>query len=80
MVADEQIEPPPPFQWGGYVRVRDTATEHYSIIEGSVCGVRRVESVATATRFGTGIGSSLLLVEGADGEAIEIPIEFLEVG
>ena len=80
MISDEQVELPPPFQWGECVRVRRGATEHYAIIEGWVCGVRRVENAATAMTFGTEIGSLLLLVEGADGEAVEIPIEFLEVG
>jgi hypothetical protein len=80
MIADEQEELPLPFQWGGYVRVRSNATERYSITEGWACGVRRIENAATAIKVGTVIGSLLLLVEGTDGKAIEIPIEYLEVG
>jgi hypothetical protein len=80
MPAYENVDVPPPFEWGGCVRLRSNAAGHYPIREGSVCGVRRVETVETATKFGTTVGSLLLLVEGADGEAFEIPIEFLEVG
>jgi hypothetical protein len=80
MAADERIDLPPPFRWGGYVRLSSRATKWYAIAEGSVCGVRRVENGPTAAKFGTQIGSLLLLVEGGCGNAIEIPIELLEVG
>ena len=80
MVAGEQISLPPPFQWGGYVRLRHSAAKQYPIAEGSICGIRCVENEPTAKEFGTKIGSLLLLVEGRCGKAIEIPIERLEVG
>lgn len=80
MVADKQIDLPPPFHWGGYVRLKSSATKQYPITEGSVCGVRRVENDSIALGFGTRIGSLLLLVEGGCGKAIEIPIEHLEAG
>jgi hypothetical protein len=80
MAAGERINLPPPFQWGGYVRLRSHVTKQHAIAEGSVCGVRRVENGPTAAKFGTQIGSLLLLVEGGCGNAVEIPIELLEVG
>lgn len=67
------------FTWGDSVHVVDTAPEKYLIVgDGCICGIRSIEDNATATSFGEPVGVLLYLVEGVDGEAIEIPEHLLE--
>jgi hypothetical protein len=42
-----------------------------------VCGLRAIETTAAAEEFSQPIGTTLYLVEFAEGEAIEVPEAFL---
>jgi len=66
------------FDWGEPVKVFDNAPEKYLAVgQGSVCGIRQIDTEAVATDFNEPIGTILYLVEGSSGEAIEIPERFL---
>jgi len=68
------------FDWGDAVRVVDNAPQRYLLIDqGSVCGIRIIDTEAVAEDFCEPIGSALYLVEAGNGEAIEIPERFLEI-
>ncbi len=66
------------FDWGEPVKVIDSAPEKYLAVgQGSVCGIRQIDTVTVATEFGEPVGTVLYLVEGSTGDAIEIPEQFL---
>jgi len=67
------------FDYGESVRLIDPALiQSYDIQFGSVCGFREATDIATAETFRVPLGSILVLVEGNDGTAIEIPEVCLE--
>jgi len=66
------------FVWGDSVKIIESAPKKYLEVElGSVCAIRLIETEFVSTEFGEPIGSILYLIEGSDGEAIEIPERFL---
>jgi hypothetical protein len=66
------------FDWGEPVKITDNAPEKYlAVAQGSVCGIRQIDTEGVAKDFGEPIGTVLYLVEGSAGEAIEIPERFL---
>lgn len=69
------------FKWGDTVRIAAEAPDHFRPgHQGSVCGVRVVETEDHAQLTKEQIGTALLLVEFGDGQAVEIPERFLEQG
>lgn len=63
---------------GDSVKITEDAPEKYQKIGvGSICGIREVTSKVVAKDFGEPIEGVLYLVEGPEGEAIEIPEKFL---
>lgn len=67
------------FNWGDCVNVMSSTPKKYSAIGvGSVCGIRVIETQEIADLFSQPIGSIVYLVEGPEGEAVEIPSCFLE--
>ena len=66
------------FDWEEPVKVIDNAPEKYLAVgQGSVCGIRQIDTEVVATDFSEPVGTVLYLVEGSTGEAIEIPERFL---
>ena len=66
------------YDWGESLKVLQSAPARYRIFEaGSVCGIRVIENASTAEQFREPIGTVLYLVEGAAGDAIEIPERYL---
>lgn len=66
--------------WGDTVRVKDEAPQQMRPGSlGSVCGMRVLEDPKAAEHTGWGVGTTLYLVEFSDGEALEIPAEFMVI-
>ncbi len=66
------------FDWEDSVQVIDSAPEKYFVLgQGSVCGIRQIDTETIANDFGEPKGTVLYLVENAFGEAVEIPERFL---
>ena len=68
-----------PLTWGDAVRVSAAAPPRFRPGElGAVCGLRTVETQRVAEEFAQPVGTTLYLVEFAEGDAIEVPEAFLE--
>lgn len=68
------------FEYGDSVRVRNPAlSKRFGIDAGGVCGFREVTTSEIAKRIGVSVGTILVLVEGSEGVAVEIPEEFLDL-
>ena len=76
MVTDQRVNYK--FDWGEAIEVvGDAPGKYLKIGPGSVCGIREIETEIVANDFNEPIGTVLYLVEGSDGDAIEIPEKFL---
>lgn len=76
MIPDKVIGPYPPFDYNSLVRWRQKSG---SILEGSVCAFTEIDTPEQAADRGLPLGTVLALVEDASGEAIEIPLQELEL-
>lgn len=66
------------FSWSEAVRVIDSAPARYGPSrEGSVCGMREIESESAASDLGEPVGTVLYLVEWRDGDSLEVPEQHL---
>lgn len=66
------------FNWGDAVKVVSNAPpEYHPAHEGSVCGIRVIETANVADKFSEPVGTHLYLVEFSDGSSIEIPERLL---
>lgn len=62
------------FNWGDVVVIKLIAPERYKPgFQGSVCGIRSIDSVEVSKQFDQMLGSELYLVEFNDGETLEVP-------
>lgn len=67
------------FNYGDSVRLRSSdLASRYGLQTGSVCGFREITSSEIARQFGVSVGTVLVLVEGGNGVAVEIPEDFLD--
>lgn len=67
------------FNWGDSVRVLKGAPSIYRQFEvGSICGIRLIETEENSRQLQQPIGTVLYLVEGGDGESLEVPEQYLE--
>ena len=69
MAADQSVR----FDWGAAVKLKEAAPGAYRVRQGSVCGFRTVDSAELAQSLDVPLGTVLVLVEGGDGLAAEIP-------
>lgn len=77
MASSQPIDLP---MWGDTVIVIENAPLCYKPnTHGSVCGIRTIETEETAQQFNSMIGETVYLVEFSNGEALEIPQQFLRV-
>ncbi|MEJ2419123.1 MAG: hypothetical protein P8Y45_19785 [Exilibacterium sp.] len=66
------------FDWGEPVKIIGGSPQKYlDIAQGSVCGIRKIETEVVSKDFNEPIGTVLYLVEASNGEAIEIPEKYL---
>lgn len=66
--------------WGDTIRIRHHApTEMLPGQLASVCGMREIENDDQAKQFSRPVGTRVLLVEFADGRAVELPEDLVEV-
>lgn len=66
------------YDWGAPVNVSACAPNKYlSVTQGSICGFRVLDTESSAGDFGEPVGTVLYLVEGGEGDAIEIPEQYL---
>ena len=66
------------FEWGEPVKIIDGSPDKYlEIGQGSVCGIRQIETEVVSKDFNEPIGTVLYLIESSNGEAIEIPEKYL---
>lgn len=73
MAADISMK----FDYGDAVELVDEESRRrFGIERGSVCGFR-VLDVIQAAEMGMEEGTRLVLVEAQDGDAVEVPIQFL---
>lgn len=78
MVTDQSVSYK--FDWGEAVEVVSSAPQKYlDIQKGSICGIREIDNENAAKDFEEPIGTILYLIEGSNGEAIEIPEKYLIV-
>ena len=66
--------------WGDTIRIKgDAPTGMQPGCFAAVCGMRQIESNDQAKLFSRPLGAIILLVEFADGRAVEIPEDLVEV-
>lgn len=64
--------------WGDAVSVIPSAPPKFRPSDsGSVCGIYALDSADKARKYGGNLGAVMYLVEFPDGDAIEIPDEYL---
>jgi hypothetical protein len=67
------------FTWGSPVRVKANADEVFHPGElAEVVGISAVENAAQSAALGASIGTTIYLIEFADGSAIDVPEAWLE--
>lgn len=67
------------FYWGDSVRILKSAPSKYrQFAVGSICGIRLIETERVSQELQEPIGTVLYLVEGSDGQSLEVPEQYLE--
>jgi hypothetical protein len=66
------------YTWNDLVTIAPNAPEQYKRYEiGVVVGVSTIDTPRLADKFGLPIGSTVYLIEGSDGDALEVPELYL---